>query len=171
MVTERRIARSVGRVPLCVLVVSTVAGCHGSRGVEIKTYWGPIVKYSDFGPTFDWARGGDDAGAAEQALDELIVGTVERELMDKGYVKNTSGDPELRIDYGVVRKARPDKTGLGWHEKGTLILDIIEPGSGKRYWRGIAQARLNDDDSPKVRRERVTEAIRGMLAQFPAADR
>ena len=104
-------------------------------------------------------------------LDELIVDTVEQELIGKGYMKNTSGDPELRIDYGVIRKSRPDETGHGWHEEGALILDIIDPGSGQRYWRGIAQARLHDDDSPKVRRRRISEAIREMLAQFPAADR
>ena len=88
MVAERRVARSVGRVPLCLLVVLTVAGCNGSRGVEIKTYWGPFAKYSDFGPTFDWVRGVDDTPAAEQALDELIVETVEQELIGRGYIKN-----------------------------------------------------------------------------------
>ena len=170
MVTERRLVRLVGRVPLCLLVVSTVAGCNSGRGVGIKIHWGPMVKYSDFGPTFDWVRGVDDTPAAEQALHELICNTVEQELIGKGYVKNTAGNPELWIEYRVVRKSRPDRTGHGWHEEGALILDIIDPDSKQRYWRGIAEAMLHHDDAPDARRKRVSQAIRGMLAQFPAAD-
>jgi hypothetical protein len=138
--------------------------------MNINTYWGPKVRYSGFGPSFDWVRGAGHAAAVEEALDELVVDTVEHELFGKGYVKNTSGDPELRIEYRVLRKERPDDTGSGWHEKGALILDIMDPGSGQRYWRGIAEARLYADDAPDVRRKRVIEAIRGMLAEFPAVD-
>ena len=170
MVTERRLVRPLACVPLCLLVGLTVVCCHGCSTVEIKTYWGPIVKYSDFGPTFAWVGGAEDAAAVGESLDELIVDTVEQELIGKGYVKNTSDDPELRLDYRVGRKERPGGTGFDYYEKGALILDIIDPGSGQRYWRGIAQARLYDDDAPDVRRKRVTGAIREMLAQFPAVD-
>ena len=168
MVTERRLVRLVGGVPLCLLVVSTVTGCNGSRGVEIKTTWGPMVKYSDFGPTFGWVRGVDDTPAAEQALHELICKTVEQELIGKGYARNTAGNPELRIDYRIGRKSRPDQTGHGYHEEGALVLDMLDPSSRERYWRGIAKAKLHHEDPPDVRRKRVTEAIHRMLAGFPA---
>ncbi len=169
MGTKRRLARILGRVPLCLLAVSTVSGCRSD--VQVRVFWGPVVKYSGFGPTFDWVRGPDDAAASERALYELIVETTETELTGKGYVKNTSGDPELQIDYRAIKRDRTDATGIGLREAGTLVLDIIDPASGQRYWRGIAAATLSDDDSPEVRRKRVSDAIRTMLAEFPAAGR
>ncbi len=169
MGNKRRLARILGQMPLCFLVLATVAGC--SSGVKVRVFWGPVVKYSGFGPTFGWLHRPDDAAASERALHELIVDTTETELIRKGYVANTSGNPELKIDYRVIRKDRTDATGIALREEGTLVLDIIDPASGQRYWRGIAEATLSDDDSPEARRKRVAEAIRTMLAEFPAAGR
>jgi len=169
MRTNRLLRRNLGRVPLCLLVVCTVFGC--SNGVQVRIHWGPVIKYSGFGPTFAWVRGPDDIAASEQALYALIVDTTETELIRRGYVANTTGNPELKIDYKIIKQDKTDATGIALREQGTLVLDMIDTASGQRYWRGIAEATLYDDASPEVRRQRVSEAIRAMLAEFPAADR
>ncbi len=168
METERSVVGPVGRLALGLFVVLSLSGCETGGPMKVDTYWGPKVQQS-FGPSFAWGRNASQTPSTEQALEELIVNSFEEELAGKGYVRSTSGDPDLILNYRVVKKERPDKTGHGWHEEGTLVLDIIDPGSRQRYWRGIAKAKLRDDDPPKVRKTRVTEAIRRLLADFPAA--
>ena len=73
MVNERRLVQLFGQVPLCLVLVWPLAGCNGSRGVEVKTYWGPIVKYSDFGPTFGWVDGAGDPRSAVRDTDNSAL--------------------------------------------------------------------------------------------------
>jgi hypothetical protein len=156
------------------LVAWLVTGCQIDAGMKVETHWGPSVKSAGFGPSFDWipeaVRGTDEMRAANPEANALIQAIVETELLAKGYVKNTAGSAELWVDYWVARKSRPDDVGHGWHEQGSLILDLVDAGSRQRILRGIAQATVKDDDPPTVRRKRVTRAVRRILAKFPASD-
>jgi hypothetical protein len=50
---------------------------------------------------------------------------------------------------------------------GTLVLDIVEPGTRNLLWRGTAQAEIEKKDSADKREQRLKTAVRMMLSGFP----
>ena len=54
------------------------------------------------------------------------------------------------------------------YEEGTLVIDILDPATGKHIWRGYAQAKVDEARSPAEREKRVREAIGLILDRFPS---
>jgi hypothetical protein len=53
------------------------------------------------------------------------------------------------------------------YEDGSLILDIRLPESNRLAWRGYARTVFSPDDDAALREQRLREAIRRILADFP----
>ena len=63
--------------------------------------------------------------------------------------------------------ARPAPTQRRY-EEGPLIIDVMEGESERLIWRGTATAEVRQRTSPADRSDRVAEAVRTVLAQFPS---
>jgi hypothetical protein len=52
-------------------------------------------------------------------------------------------------------------------EEGSLVLDVLDPQSGKLIWRSVARARLDMATSPEVKEQRLTLAVQHLMKDFP----
>lgn len=75
--------------------------------------------------------------------------------------------------YGYGASYRPGywagapETYVYEYEEGTLILDIVDPGSKALLWRGSAQDEVSFKSTPEKDQAQLDEAVNGMLEHFP----
>jgi hypothetical protein len=146
--------------------------------MKIRSAYGPDVSLSGLGNTFDWiARTHKKTGdyrADNPELHSLIRSFMESEFAAKGYEKRSTGDPDLWMDYHVRRKRTGEAVGAHRYveyEEGSLIIDIVSPKTKQLIWRGSAQAKLNETATPSARREKIHQAVQGILKRFPSKDK
>ena len=180
---------------LVLFIVAAEFGCSSMKvtydydpGADFSTYrtfdWvaGPQEPTGD--PRID-----------NQLTDIRIRMTVESQLTLKGYRRVASEKPDFYVSYYASLKdllnmssishyagfgvgERPGYGG-GWpagsrtvtdvqsYKEGTLILDVVDGGTDRLVWRGIAQAEVDPSRDPKERQERIRKAVRDMLTHFP----
>ncbi len=95
---------------------------------------------------------------------------VEEQLVAKGYEKQLSGASDFlvtcRVGLEKLGDAHAQET-IEEYTQGTLRIYVVNPRTNQWVWRAWAQARLNEANSPEVRRERLSQAIRMMFKDFP----
>lgn len=115
---------------------------------------------------------------------------VDRHLAAKGYRRVESGEPDFLVDYHAAIEDRMSvATSYGWHRppenrpdpttevvhyrEGTLILDVVDPGTGRQIWRGWAIDVVDDEMRPEWLEAEVEKAVGKILERFPpeGADR
>lgn len=69
--------------------------------------------------------------------------------------------------YGPYIPPGPPQTMVRQYDQGSLILDMVLPGTRRLVWRGIATDEVSFAASPERRREKLDEAVRRMLEKFP----
>ena len=108
----------------------------------------------------------------------------------KGYRQEASR-PDFLVKWHVSVESRPQSTPMATptfrdvgpmpsagstsvpvmvtrqYREGTLILDIVDPGSDTVVWRGSAQAQLAGSGEPQTRQARIQTAVRRILERFP----
>lgn len=178
------------------LIVLAAAGCSdikvntgtvpGAKVAQSGTYgWLPEPPTIHAGPVID-----------RTALDRRVRTAVNAEMPHHGFTLATSGTPTYLIGYHAAlnstldSKTLDEKYGYGatyawgygadgrWgfgpdrqvqssYSQGSLILDFVEPATKKLVWRGSAEGRVVLDASPEERQQRVDDAVKAILAQFP----
>ena len=71
----------------------------------------------------------------------------------------------------MTKTKQGDPGGFGEiqeYEEGSLLLDVLKPGTGSLLWRGWARARIDETASPAERQERGRQAVKLLLKDFPA---
>jgi hypothetical protein len=136
-----------------------------------------------------------DSRIDKAALEALIKTAVDRQLAAKKYVKITSGTPDFHVRYhaitsrdmqienvsdahsgmsgdwddhrlSVYRKGGGKSATYSW-DKGTLLLDMVNPENNKFFWIGTAAAKIGLQDSAEKKAERINRAVSKLLADFP----
>ncbi|MEW6251126.1 MAG: DUF4136 domain-containing protein [Planctomycetota bacterium] len=164
----RRTARSASGIFVCALL----CGC---MPMEVRSTYGPGVNYERFGSTFAWSTPSDRASAEKRArnpsFDQYLQATITRAFQERGYTLHPEPGPDFLIDYAVARRITG---GLGSsqlspvYEEGSLIIDVLDGRTGKYVWRGWATARINEAADPTTQKRNTAEAVRRILARFPA---
>jgi hypothetical protein len=149
---------------------------HVDGGVDFARYrtfdWGP----ADVLPT------GDPRLDANPFFKDHMQGEVEKQLAARGIAVASSGTPDLLIHYHANISQRMNVSGVdrgrgysvedsaqvGEYEAGTIVLDLVDPRTGRVVWRGWAQDAVTDmlANEDKMA-EKVREAVTRMLARLP----
>lgn len=158
--------------------------------VSVSTDWDREADFSRL-VTYAWReRAADepDPFGGDTLVGNRVVAAVERELAATGR-RPADGPPDFLVDLHAFTREYlemwtfPSYGGYGWagcgyrwggwgHDRvmispvteGTLVLDFVRPGSNDIVWRGVARSVL---DSSSGSPERVDEAVRKLLAEFP----
>ncbi len=167
------------------LLAGLVALCVACTTIQISTDYDPDAAFSEL-RTWSFADPGQPTG--DPRLDSSLVRTrifqaLESELAVKGYGRAVGVEPDFLVDTHVALSRELDvhtfHRGYGrssWGssetlvrevEQGSLVLDFLHPESRKLLWRGIAQARVDRRGTPAERSQRIREAVRLMLQDFP----
>jgi hypothetical protein len=172
---------------------STIAALALTTGGCAARHAGSYVERSiDFTQyrTYDWEPP-DALPPSDPRLDEnayfqdYVEGAVQRGLAAKGYGIEPSAVPDLLIHYhaAVTRRIdvdpfdRPlgacyDETcgvRVREFEVGMLVLDAVDPRTGRLVWRGWARHGVAEIlNNPDRMAARINEAVAGMLETIPS---
>ncbi len=124
-------------------------------------------------------------------LDMRVHSAVDRALAARGYRLVEDGSPDFLVGYYVTLDRQTSISVINdyWgypyygdyyyggrfvpyavvyeYEKGTLILDIVNPDGRRLMWRGSVTDGIALSGSPQVRQQRMDEAVRALLEHFP----
>lgn len=154
-----------------------LAGCSGP---DIHQDYDPKQDFSKF-KTWAWAPTPPQAGGATDPLavstltQERIHRSVEAELARKGFSQVDADSADFWVQhYAVVEQQLVVEPGYDWgyddvssYDKGTIIVDLVTPKTKRLVWRGTASDAVDPDLTPSEREERIQEAVREILDQFP----
>ncbi len=145
----------------------------------------PGVDISRFG-TYDWIEEArHDSEEAERLLerfplvDEIVTNTVDSLLQAKGYIKFSS-NPDFRVTYLLAVEGRQvwgrdrqvwgrDRRRSREFRKGSLILDFIDPATGKIVWSGTEEDLVEEERTPRQRRGVIERGLQRILEGLPAS--
>ena len=141
----------------------------------LRTYgWRPRTEFPTGDPRF-----------YNPLIDSRVRAAADRVLMAKGYTKSVAPNPDFLVGYHAVVRSRTDvatidrwygyRTGgfaqphldVRSYEEGTLLIDVIEPGTMKLLWRGAATGVVREMANAEERGQRADEAGAAILEKFP----
>ena len=126
--------------------------------------------------TYAW---GDCRVEGNPLVQERIISALEKQLSARG-LKRVEGEADIRVVYhGSTRQDMsgdlwgygpgPDwnaaGTTVGTYPIGTLVVDLLDAGSRRLVWRGVAGDTLSDD--PVKHEKTINKAAEKMFARYP----
>ena len=173
---------------LCALVLAC-------SGIKVDSDYDPSADFTQL-RTWSWlpdAGKSDDPRLDSGLLDSRIRAAVKSELDAKGYALATSGTPDFQVAYHVSVEGKLDvdtvyrdyprggygragRYGGGWgyaetrvreYDEGTLLIDVLQSGTGALLWRGSGVATVRQESTPDKRTKRINAAVKKILARFP----
>jgi hypothetical protein len=174
-----------GMKMFCLLIcIGLIAGCSPIYGVAYD-----YNKQIDFGKykSYDWMP-----VPASASIDELVIARIKKavdaDLSAKGLVETTQ-NPDFLIAMHIGKKHRVqvEQWGYGYYgapgywggywgpggvstyqyEEGSLILDFVDAGSKKLFWRGAAKAEVQNVNTPEKSEKLINEAVKKILSKYP----
>ncbi|WP_417760206.1 DUF4136 domain-containing protein [Shewanella sp.] len=170
-------------------VALVLAGC-----ASVNTGWDydPAANFSQY-KTYAWV---DDKVSAEEyqhdgLLSQRVHNAVDNELAAKGFVKVAPEEAQLLVNYltKIDKRATVDtfNAGMGYgpygyrgwwgasnsysqvreYDVGSLVLDLIDAKSSQLVWRGTAKNVVREYKTPEQRINKVNQAAKAVLENFP----
>lgn len=139
----------------------------------------------------------DDPRVDRADVDRRIRSAVERELAAKGFKPVSQDAADILIAYHAALESKLDAAAVNknywswgygpdgsWgygpdrevslgqdagpvYEKGSIVLDIVDPGTKRLLWRGSAEANIVVSVSTEEKERRTNRAVQAILARFP----
>jgi hypothetical protein len=143
-----------------------------ASGVVSSVEYDHQVDFSRY-KTWSWHEGG--TAAMNPVTDKAIRDAIEKTLAARGLSRVDSG-ATVFIVYHASRTTQIESvtskpgspappSGILYFQKGALVVDLIDPASGKVVWRGQAAGVLRY--GPKEIAAQVDAAIAELLGGFP----
>lgn len=128
---------------------------------------------------------------SDEALRPHIVAAIDRQLAARGLIKAEGDAADVHVAYFAALTTGQTRTYLGeyygyvtgWgspiapglapstsmtiHEKGTVIIDIVDRASKTAIWRGSVVTRVNHEHTLEKRIERINEGAERVFQRFP----
>lgn len=172
------------------LGLAVLTGC---APYTVRADYDTTANYAAY-KTFDWyaaskyAKGKTDGGASA-IMDRRVRHAVEKQLLAKGFQRNTKADPDFLVTYYPVYRNRRVVTttnvggGWGWRpfhygvnsavsevrdiKEGSIVLEIVDYKTNELIWQSVADGALTDLRTPEDADEVVNDAISRMMEKFP----
>jgi hypothetical protein len=149
----------------------------------------------DYDPGFDFQTPKSFAIAhynkegEDTLFNDRLIRALETDLKTKGYTKSAKEEADLIVtfhtnvenkvsidtDYQMIGYAR---YGYGGgmvattrtynYQKGTLIIDVLNPKDEKIVWRGMATDILKEHKTPQERTAYINKVVEETMASFPS---
>ncbi|QSX32843.1 DUF4136 domain-containing protein [Shewanella avicenniae] len=169
-------------------VALIMAGC-----AAVRPGWDydPSTNFSQY-KTYAWVEPQVSQGEYEKdgLLAQRVRAAVDEQLLAKGFVKVEAKDAQLMVNYftKVNKEARVDTLNAnfgygpfgyrGWwggpsisqvreYDVGDLLLDLVDAKSHQLIWRSTAKNIVRDYKTPQERIDKVNDAAKAMLENFP----
>jgi len=180
------------KILLMVFIAATLAltgACSKSHSrMKIKSDYDPLANFSKL-TTYKFVPSqtiqAEDKRVYKKFVDLRIRRAVEDQMINKNFLKVSSGKPDFWITYHAVLGSREkiskhlslDIRDLGDAQEftehvqnideGSLFLAIVDPKTTKPIWWGSAQADINLDVGWDEKEKRINKAVQKILKEFP----
>ncbi len=163
----------------------------GCTTISVMHDYSPDTNFSGL-RSWDWmpAEGRRiDLKVRDQAIEIQIRRTVIADLEAKGFVRETSGEPDFRVSYllvleeGLEAQTINEYGGGSWtyrqygpqttlnyaalEQIGNLIIDVYDVESRELIWRGAAQAKVHQGKDAEERHGLARDAVKKIMEPFP----
>ena len=154
--------------PLLALL-PLLAAC---TGIEVRSQHEPGTDFAAL-TTYAWAPA-IAANEREDLVLEIVRPKVDALLAARGLTKVERDQASLVVEEHVVveKVTRTNDPYYAFdlyteYERGTLLVDLMDPATSKVLWRGSATAEIDGEATEEQRRERVEGAVERMFEGFP----
>jgi hypothetical protein len=135
-----------------------------------------------------WVTAESKSEPVKRQYEPVLMQAVEEQLAARGYTR-ALGAPDFFVTYFLLVTTGSSSTYAGqflpsnaqWgippfppstvnltaYPQGTLVLDVQSPGPGDQVWRGMAEAKIEMENSEAKRVARLRSIIKDLLAKFP----
>jgi hypothetical protein len=165
-----------------ILALTLAASTSGCSSISTSYDYDDTYDFSRL-HTYSWLPVPTD-----QKQNELILKRVKTELSaglaDRGYREaKGKADFRLAIHMGTERRVQVDDWGYAYgrhygfggagrlevyeYDEGTLIVDMVDAGTKKLFWRGTARKTVDPGATPEKITATVQEAVDKILKNFP----
>jgi len=172
----------------CLACLALLLGASAAQAQKVTVEYN---KQDDFSPykTYTWIK---NETYARPVLAAIIIGSVDKELQDRGFKEMETGgdlivsiygatDSDLRVTVTPDIYYFPPLYATTWWtpamyragtstavyvQTGTLVVDLADPHTKTLKWRGIAKGTLDPTQKEKSA-ETVEKAIAKMFRQYP----
>jgi hypothetical protein len=186
---ERLPARRARRLVASLLILGVALGV-GCSGVSVVTDFDPDVEFTGF-KKYAWLpdeRPGGDPRLHNDLIDAVVRRSVDGSLAERGFEKVPLASADFLVTYYLGLETRIDVRTVhssfrysrrGWsgsvgtdtrvrqYERGTLLIDVLDPSSRRLVWRGSADSRVSSRSDPARRDQQIDDAVRRILDRFP----
>lgn len=163
----------IRRISVALVIAAVLVACSGHTPMRIRSAHDEMVRFSIL-KTYKWLP----ATQTNPSIDTSVRRAVDPELSVKGYQKKTSGDPDFLVTYSVTKQMKREvlrfRSGSGPPDQierdymsGTLILDVLQPDAKRIFWRGSAEAEIQQNMDPMEREALISRAVTDILKRFP----
>ena len=167
----------------CLLVLIALGGWRCSS-VSIHIDYDQDTDFAQY-KTYRWMpqqqRPPKQMSVEHSFLEKRIKDAVEAELRAAGYKRAHMEEPDFLVAYHIGARDKVDVTRYGYrygphgrwagrkveirrYKEGTLILDLVDPGTRQLFWRGSAVGALRDITRGA---DEVRGVVSKILAGFP----
>jgi hypothetical protein len=139
-------------------------------GAATSVEYDAQIDFSQY-KTWGWHRA--VTAAENSVVDKRIRETIERGLTGRG-ISRVDGGGTLLVSYHAsktteislepVRNAAAP-AGVRYAEKGALVIEMLDAGSGSVVWRGLVSGALKHE--PSFVPDQVAAAVEALLEKFP----
>jgi hypothetical protein len=173
-----------------------IVGVACGRSIEVRTMAAPDAGLSSLhtfrilpGPARRDGRavtGADDPMISNSIANRAIRDRIRKAFEDGGYIVDER-NPDFAVAFYATAREKLDVSTWdygypftpGWpryprqspmvtqYTEGSVIIDIVKPGSQQLLWRGEGKAQLSDDPSENV--QQLAKAAEAIVAKFPHA--
>ena len=136
-----------------------------------------------------WVTADSKSEPVQRQYEPAIMKNVEEQFMARGYTQATGMAPDFLVTYYMLIAMgssaqhlgqflptnaqwgipwfSPQSTGLVAYPQGTLVLDATLRDGKTIVWRGLAEAKIELENSEAKRAERLKSIIKDLLSKFP----
>jgi len=136
-----------------------------------------------------WITAESKSEPVQRQYEPVIMKAVEDQFTARGYTQSTGMAPDFLVTYYVLITMgssahymgqflptnaqwgipwfSPQSTGIVAYPQGTLVLDATLRDGKQIVWRGMAEAKIELENSEAKRAERLKSIIKDLVSKFP----
>ena len=168
------------RMTSCLLIVLTCSPLLSCSSVPVHTDYDRTANFDKL-QTYSWsppsAEQEDRRSHKDPQVLSRIQAAIDRQLDRQGY-QRVKENPDFLVTFHASTKeratrARPSRghdrreQRLNRYEEGSLIVEILNPGTGNLMWQGVGTKVVDWQDDEETKTKAVNEAVQKILERFP----